>query len=394
MIAKCLAAAFAVLLSSAPLALIAQTQTGHCDRQIRFHSGATTIVVNDAKQLRNAMLQANQQGSTTIVVEPGVYDLTHTLVVSAPFITVRSSTGDRDSVTIRGKGMDSGPPHVFLVNAPHFTIANLSAGRVPHHVLQINGKPGADFLVVHNLRLFDSGEQLLKVTEGIPPRAAHGGIVQWSLFEFTAGVAPQWYTGGIDSHGSSDWIVRHNIFRHIRSPEHRLAEHAIHFWSGASGTIVTGNLITNADRGIGFGLGKSGHSGGLITNNMVHTTRDVGIGLESARGASVLHNSVFTENYPNSIEYRFADTAAQIHGNLSNTRIRKRDGGQATLSLNVDHARPNWFRQPTDGDLHLPMASRSITDKVSTDTTKIYDDFDCEVRPQGAGAEIGADEYQ
>ena len=84
---------------------------------------------------------------------------------------------------------------------------------------------------------------------------ADHGVVSHSVFEFPLGAAQQHYTGGIDAHFAANWRIHDNTFRNIRSPEKRLAEHAIHFWRGSSDTIVERNMIFNADRGIGFGQG-------------------------------------------------------------------------------------------------------------------------------------------
>ena len=151
-------------------------------------------------------------------------------------------------------------------------------------------------------------------------------------------------------------------------------------------------LISNA-RGIGFGLGGSGHSGGLIRNNMVHTIQDVGIGLESAPNALVYNNSIFTENYQNSIEYRFSTTlGVEIFNNLTNRAIASRDGGSGSLERNITHAQGSWFIDAAGGDLHLGSPTSSVVDQGLT-LALVSDDFDGDLRPIGPAFDIGADEY-
>ena len=71
----------------------------------------------------------------------------------------------------------------------------------------------------------------------------------------------------------------------------------------------------------------------MIRDNHVHTVRDVGIGLESAPGAQVINNRIITENYPNSIEYRFAATTdVVITGNQVTGNIISHDGGRAEVN--------------------------------------------------------------
>ena len=355
--------------------------------------GGRTIVVSGFGGLNRAIRKANETGGyITILLADGEYLLNRSFAIRQPGITIKGQSGNRDAVIVRGKGYRKGPTIIFRVSAAHFTIADLTIGWVRQHAIQIKGENGADYPMIHNLRIVNTGEQMVKVTagKGKKHRPSVGGVVQWSEFGFTEGVAPRFYTGGIDAHGTKDWIVRNNVFKNIRSPEQKVAEHAIHFWNNAQGTIVEGNTIINSDRGIGFGLSKRTHLGGVIRNNMVHTTRDVGIGLENASDAKVYNNTVFTENYHNSIEYRFSGTInVEIMNNLVNKGITKRNGGNATVLGNVT-SHPSWFVNPRQGDLHLSGVQPEVIDQA--EWLHLQTDFDCDVRPQGKAIDIGADE--
>jgi hypothetical protein len=59
----------------------------------------------------------------------------------------------------------------------------------------------------------------------------------------------------------------------------------------------------------------------------------------------------------------------------------------------VINAVSGWFAEMSAGNLHL--SSNGITEVIDqgTDITELTDDFDSESRPQGAGIDIGADEY-
>ncbi|UCE26790.1 MAG: right-handed parallel beta-helix repeat-containing protein [Candidatus Coatesbacteria bacterium] len=352
-----------------------------------------TVIVSNVDELVAAIERANAEGNLEILLEDGTYTLDDMLWVEGANVTVRSRSGNRDAVVIEGAGMYGPVSHVFNVTGDYFSSEDMTVGRVANHGIQIHGNADCDYPRVINLRFIDTGEQMLKVSYDPGNAAAsNGGLVENCLFEYTAGVGPQYYIGGVDGHRAYDWTVRGNTFRFIRSPDGDLAEHAVHFWSDSRGTVVEKNVITDCDRGIGFGLGDSGHTGGMIRNNFVHTTRDVGIGLENAFGADVYNNSLYTEGYPNSIEYRFGGTSgASIINNLANAAITSRDGGSGTLDANVTDAAADWFVDPTEGDLHLASSVPSVVDRGET-LVDVADDIDEQTRPQGPAYDIGADE--
>ncbi|MBD3308003.1 hypothetical protein GF339_16295 [candidate division KSB3 bacterium] len=353
-------------------------------------SGAS-ITVSTVAELIQAVQQANATGQVTIFLEDGTYTLQDMLWISGNNVTFRSHSGNRDAVILRGQGMSGGVSHIFNVAGSDFTAADMTLGWVANHGVQIHSD--SDNPLIQNVRFVDTGEQMLKVSyRPGDSTSSDNGRVQWCLFEYSAGVGPQYYIGGVDAHQAHNWVVRSNIFRHIRSPGGGLAEHAIHFWSESSNTLVENNIIVNCDRGIGFGMGDRGHRGGMIRNNMVYTTRDVGIGLENASNTQVYNNTLYTENYGNSIEYRFPGTrGVEIINNLSNASITNRDGGSGRIETNVTNAQNSWFVDVRSGDLHLRSPEPSVIDQGQA-LGQISQDIDCEIRPQGAGYDIGADE--
>ena len=361
-----------------------------CPRVMPPDSG-TQIIVHNVTELVNAVQRANATGNVTIVLEDGTYVLDQMLWISGNHVMFRSSSGNRDSVIIQGQGMLGGVSHIFNVPGSFFTVANMTIGWVANHAIQIHSD--GDNAIVHNVRMVDTGEQMLKVSyregDGI---SSENGLVEWCLFEYSAGVGPQYYIGGIDAHQAHNWIIRDNIFRWIRSPEADLAEHAIHFWSESTNTLVERNTIINCDRGVGFGMGDRGHHGGIIRNNAIYTTRDVGIGLETSNGTLVLNNTVFSENYPNSIEYRFPATQGVIIvNNLTNAQIAGRDGGNGSVENNVTDAQASWFIDAANGNFHLSTPVPSVVDQGRA-LAEVTHDVDCEARPKGPGYDVGADE--
>ena len=375
--------------------------SAQCDCPPIVFESEDTITVHNVNELDAAIVQASlNNGYTTILIEPGTYQLNTNLRfigANMSHLTILGSTGNPDDVYIKGKGWNnSDVTHVFNVAADHFTLAHVTIGEVYYHPIQVHSNPeDADDFLVQNVKFVDAKEQLLKVSAGGNKFADRGKVLCCS-FEFTSGIAFQYYTGGIDAHRAKDWIVRYNTFKHIRSPESNLAEHAIHFWRASTGTVVDANLIINCDRGIGFGLGPdvaSGHSLGLVMNNFVHCSRDVGIGLESASDARIYNNTVIVENYNNAIEYRFPTTTnVHIANNLVNGLITDRSSGSTgTIQNNLIISDLDIFVDAEHYDFHIQGEPENIKDS-GISVSGVDTDYDCGSRPTGSGLDIGADE--
>lgn len=348
--------------------------------------------VSTTEELKAAINRANTSGNMTILMENGEYEIASSSwypYITANKIMFRSLSGIRDSVRVKGSGMKvcSGAENVFHLVGDNIIIADITVGECGNHGICVEG----DSVLIHNVRIQNTYEQMIKGTDA--GDGADDGIIEYCLLEYTAGIGPQYYIGGIDIHEGNNWIIRDNEFYHIRSPETDIAEHAIHFWNNSENIIIERNKIVNCDRGIGFGLGSSGCQGGIIRNNMVHTSRDVGIGLETSPRTKVFNNSVYTENYHNSIEYRFTATrGVEIYNNLTNKNITSRDGGSGEVQNNLSNADFSWFQDPEAGDLHLSSLITCIVDQGIT-ITEVTDDFDKDSRPQGDAYDIGADEF-
>ncbi len=365
-------------------------------------SQAQEVVVGDAAGLAAAVEAANGGGPAEILLQDGIYTLSNGLWISRDGVTVRSVSGDREAVVIQGEGMWGGVSHVFWVAANDFTVRDVSLGNVANHAVQIFGDMGVGNATVSNCHIFDTFEQMIKISFDFdnPETFSVGGLIENCLFEYTAGIGPQWYIGGIDGHAAQNYVIRNNTFMNIISPGDDVAEYAIHFWSNAQNIHVEFNRILNCDRGIGFGLGQDrGAAGGNIRNNFIfHNASegfaDVGIALESAAGANVYNNTIYQEHsYPNAIEYRFgATTGGMIVNNLTNRAITSRDGGESTVSHNVTSAQAGWFVDPAGGDLHLASPVGGVVDQGMFIEDFLYD-IDGDPRPTGGGMDIGADEW-
>lgn len=361
---------------------------------------AQQVIVHNATELRQAVEASTVAGNVTIIIEDGTYNLDSTLNIIANNITIRSSSGNRDAVILRGSVDSSGSmlaSHIFRVSGNYFRVQDLTLGRVYYHGIQILGEDSASYLHVKNVHFFDIKEQMLKGSFDSSYTNNHSdyGVVENCLFEYTSGIAYQYYCGGIDVHGGKNWIIRDNVFKNIKSPDSNLTEGAVHFWNLAQGTIVERNIVINCDRGIMFGMeGKLPHYGGIIRNNFVQTVVDTGIYICNASGAKVYNNTLFLDsNYSNAIEYRYTPSDGetnQIINNLCNKLIRQRDDGIATVQNNITSADSTWFVDAIAGDLHLKLEPTSVIAKA-IDLSEVRVDIDREARSTGL-SDIGADQ--
>lgn len=373
---------------------VLQNKVQPCTRTI----GLVDTVYSTA-QLRVSIVKANATGGNrTILIADGTYRIASAEwypYITASNIIIRSLSGDRDKVFFLGQGMKSAAPKVeigIFAVGDSITIADITIGEVGNHAIAATG----EHLLVHNVRIIDTYEQMIKGTSAND--GADNAIVQCSLFEYTAKEGPQYYIGGLDIHDGDFWRVNDNVFQYIISPSQQTAEHAIHFWNNSSHNIVERNFIRYCDRGIGFGLGTSSNEGGVIKNNLFyHDGRgsfdDVGIGLESSPSTKVLNNTIFID-YPNAIEYRFGSTKnVTITNNLSNKIIKKRDGASASLAANVIDGKLSWFKDLINGDINYQMPISQVLDKGLDLSPEVQLDFYGNPRPAGKGFDIGASEH-
>ncbi|MCA9654610.1 MAG: hypothetical protein KC501_32145 [Myxococcales bacterium] len=394
---------------------------------------ATVMVDGQATTLRAVV--ASAASGDTILLADGEYPLPEAgpgeytgLYFTTPDVTLRSQSGDPQSVVIDGRYLSQGDGSApITIDATGIVVAHLTVRRSIFHLIHIWA--GGDGALVHDVHMVDGGQQFLKssVDDGTVDEVE----VSCSSFVMTPqgrdnvwGYGPQdggttCYTGGIDTHNARSWFVHDSYFEgiycdesgvprpaHGQFPEQRdgmtynggLAEHGIHMWDSEMGTghVIARNRIVDCARGIGIGLVDPVY-GTTVVNNMVSSVHaasgehDVGIIVERAVDTVVAHNSVVLthpEAYPNGIEYRWAETSnLTLHGNLSNRAITARDGATAAESDEVDDADPAWLADPGSGDLHLVDCAAPGSAALHPSAP---DDFDGE--PRSDPTVPGADE--
>jgi hypothetical protein len=368
---------------------------------IRIRTVRTAAALEDA--VRNA------RADSAIVLEDGIYQLSGPLEIRAPGLIIRGRSADPTRTVIKGQGMLRDAVGVALgVSAPRVTVAHLSIGQTRFHAVQVRGESGASSVRVYGVRLFDTGQQLLKGSYA-PGAAADEGRVECSTFEYSDR-APSDYTNGVDLIGTKDWVIRDNRFLRIRGPQEKgsAAGPAILVWGGAEGTIVERNVLIDCFRGIALGLGpgafatprpgagEADHRGGVVRQNVVvnlHSWADEGIEANAAPGVRVEFNTVLVEGQlPWSISLRFGPTSAVVRNNLTSRRILSRDGGRFVDEGNVQGAARNWFVDVASGNLRLAGPDVKAID-AGVPASDPAEDFDGLPRTIGPRPDAGAFEY-
>ena len=177
---------------------------------------AQTVSTPDS--LSAALTAANTSATaTTIHLAGGTYALTTDLPgLAANNLTLQGPASGTPAV-IDAAGLSSGV--IFKVTADHITIANLTLRNARNHAVAI--QPGADSGMITNCAIDNP-------------------------------TAPFPATAAIDGNGCFSWNVTRNRISNIVGSS-AVAEPAIHFYGGASGTTVTDNFVLNCDRAIGLG---------------------------------------------------------------------------------------------------------------------------------------------
>ena len=309
------------------------------DMKVRYAS--------NVQELNEALADANKVGNTVIYLVDGVYNIGRTLNINGENITMMSVSGNPYETVIKGGGYDSGIGNLIRVNRSGFRMDGITLTDASYHTVQVAGEMDVDNVHFNRMIFQDAREQLFKVSHNYndsPEKTSDNGIVEHSIFQYTRGIAYQYYSGGIDAIGATNWVVKNNVFRDISSPSRRIAQYAVHFWINSKDNVVADNLFINNDRHIGFGLShqkknvKHNHSGGAIRNNVILHAKitpfaDTGIALEQSPNTLIENNIIYlSHSYPRAIEYRFVETQQVIiKNNEVNRKIASRDGGNAKV---------------------------------------------------------------
>jgi hypothetical protein len=376
-------------------------------------ASARDVPVSTADELVAAI--ANAQPGDVILVSAGTYALTGASCTvdgtEADPIVVRAATPL--AARIDFDGLEG-----FRVTGAHWRFEGLdvhgacAADDDCEHAFHVSGD--ADGFVLRDSRVVDFNAQL-KVNAAMVDGAwvtPDRGVVEGNeLFDTRARNTANPVTKlNIDT--GDDWIVRANDLHDFEKGGGDGVSYGVFLKSGGSRGVIEKNLVrcsTGAGAGtrIGLSLGGGGtapqycapafdpnvpcsveHHDGLIRNNVVIGCSDVGIYLNRAANAKILHNMLIATS---GIDFRFATTTGDAVGNLLAGAIRMRDGGTFVGDANVEGTDFAFYADAPAGDL-TPTGDLAALVGQSPARDDVTDDYCGQPRPAGART-IGAIEH-
>ena len=189
----------------------------------------TGKVIRVATALQLQQVMPKLTSDTTVVLEKGVYKLLNLVIIKDGLknITLRGATGNPADVHLVGTGMGALPgnvPNCIEVDgAENATIADMTIRDVHRHPITLNH--GCKKIRIYHCHLVNAGTQFIKGNRwegvGVPD-----GTVEYCTMEYL-NRAKSDYTNGVDVHGGTNWVIRHNLFKNIRGPQGTLAGPAI-----------------------------------------------------------------------------------------------------------------------------------------------------------------------
>lgn len=367
-----------------------------------------------------AVLEALPQGATAVLAA-GTYTLNsgNYIRLVQDGVRIQGATGQAEDVIIDGQWLAG---FGLTIEASDVVVSDITLKRFYYHPIHVTPASGRSIegVQIYRVRVIDGAEQAIKInTGGDGSLFADSGTIACSHLELTdagrAQVRNNCYTGGVDAHQAQGWKIRDNYIEGFWC-ETGLSEHGVHFWRGGRDTQIVRNVLVNNARGIGLGLGSDDKGrryddapcggeiaqsyGEVAVNNLVYADSaalfasnsgfDVGIALESACEATVLHNTVYSTQAPySSIEYRWPLSSGIIANNLVSHNVRDRGAGEILLFANQEGASSSWFADAASMDLHLAAGAAAIDAGDSAYSVE----QDAEGKTRDGSPDVGALEY-
>ncbi|MFY0577190.1 chondroitinase-B domain-containing protein [Cystobacter fuscus] len=314
--------------------------------------------VSTVAQLQSAL--ASAQAGDEIVLADGTYAVNANMSCAAEGtatqpITVRAT--NRHAARIQFNASEG-----FKVSGRYWTFDGLTIeGVCPQdtnceHAFHVTGH--AEGFVLRNSRVRDFNAQLkvnaTKNSSGVY-EMPHRGLVEHNEIYDTHARSTSNPVNKINIDTGDDWVVRDNDV-HDFSKAGGISYGAFMKSGGKRGVFERNRILCvkdspAGDTRIGLSLGGGGtgnaycapafdpnvpcdpeHTDGVIRNNVIINCSDVGIYLNKAANTKVLFNTLISTT---GVDFRFASTTGEAHGNVMSSVVRARDSGRFTAGTNL-----------------------------------------------------------
>ncbi|WP_280153998.1 right-handed parallel beta-helix repeat-containing protein [Piscinibacter sp. XHJ-5] len=314
--------------------------------------GGTAISVSSADDAMLAMERL--RAGDVLTFAPGVYRFHATLAARQPGradapIVVRAARPS--TVTLEFETAEG-----FVVAAPHWVFENLTLrGVCPQHgdcehAFHVVGA-GAHFIARNNT-LNDFNAHIKVNGEG--GRFPDDGLVEGNTLANGSVRRTDNPVTPIDLVAASRWTIRRNLIADfVKAGGDRISYGAFAKGGGTEnrfeGNVVLCEALLRGTPGwrVGLSLGGGGtgrdhcrdgrciteQDGGVVESNLVASCSDDGIYVNRAAMSRVMHNTLLDTG---GISVRFAQSSADVAGNLVDGAIRTRDGGLLHAEDNLD----------------------------------------------------------
>ncbi|MGZ9709898.1 right-handed parallel beta-helix repeat-containing protein [Glaciimonas sp. GNP009] len=366
-------------------------------------------LVSTPAEFVEALKQAH--AGEVITLLPGRYHFDHTIAInqvgsSTARITVRAVRPD--TVFLDFKMVEG-----FKVSEPYWTFENLNIRGVCtpqtdcEHAFHIVGN--ATYFIARNNTIVDFNAHF-KIN-GEDHHFPDNGLIDGNTLTNTSVRQTDNPVTLVDLVAASHWRISHNLITDFMKADGNQVSYGAFVKGGGSDNRIEQNIIvceyllpSSPGQRVGLSLGGGGtgpqycrderciteQDGSIIQSNLIASCSDDGIYLNRAATSKILHNTLIDTG---GISVRFAESTADIQGNLVDGLIRTRDGGlmRATENLTTSATSLYLGKHPAR-DLFLnPMAmnflwkeelpARLVSDKTINDL--------CDA-PQTGGQRYGA----
>lgn len=310
------------------------------------------VLVRSTEEALKAISEAMPGDEITFL--PGTYGFSqqyvpvHRAGEEGNRITVRA---DRPGTVILEFSMIEG----FLVDAPFWTFENLvirgacKSDDDCEHAFHVVGG-GTYFVARNNLIVdFNAHFKINIVGRDTPDH----GLIESNTLSNTRVRQTENPVTLIDLVAASHWTVRNNLISDFVKGRSDQISYGAFAKGGGSNNVFERNFVlcefklrgTPGQR-VGLSLGGGGtdkaacrdrrciteQADSVIQSNLVASCSDDGIYLNKAASSSILYNTLIDTG---GVEIRFAETSADVRGNLVDGNIRSRDGGLLRASENM-----------------------------------------------------------